>query len=117
MKLLASGFAAAMIFAFTLPADAKDFPYRRNVTLSVGGSTVLKGVRSGDCSDSAPSWSRVSRGLPKSKLGSFSDGGEGTVKSNSCGQRVGARGVRFTAKTKGTERFVIFDDTISVTVK
>src|SRR5690606_20167309 len=60
MKLLACGLAAATIFAFAVPAAAKDFPYKRNVTLSVGGSTVLKGVRSGDCSDNPPSWSKVS---------------------------------------------------------
>lgn len=117
MNLLASGLAAAMILAFALPTEAKDFPYKRNVTLSVGSSTVLKGVRNGDCSDNPPSWSKVSLRLPKSKLGRFSDAGEGTVKSNSCGQRVGARGVRFTARTKGTERFIVFDDEISVTVK
>lgn len=112
-----AGLVAMVGVAFALPAAAKDFPYNRNVTLSVGKSIILKGVRSSDCSDDVRSWSSVAKRLPKSKLGTFSDGGEGTVKSNSCGKVVGARGVRFTAKTKGTEQFVVFDDAIKVTVQ
>lgn len=117
MRLLISSLVFFAVAAFALPATAKDFPYRRNVTLSVGESIVLKGVRSGDCSDEVPSWNSIAKRLPKPRLGTLSDGGPGTVQSNSCGKRVAGRGVLFTAKAKGTERFVIYDDTINVTVK
>jgi len=115
------GFAtisAAVSAIMTVSAAAAEFPYRRNVTLSVGQSVVLKGVRGADCSKTAaPSWGKIKGRLPKATLGTFSDGGAGTTKSNSCGGVVAARGVKFTAKTKGKEKFVVYDDAISVTVK
>ena len=115
-RLICIAVATTLISA--VPAMAGDFPYRRNVTLSVGQTIVLKGVRSGECSTSnAPSWGRVKGKLPASKLGTFSDGGAGTVQSDSCGKRVAARGVKFTAKRAGSEKFVVYDDAISVTVK
>lgn len=118
MRLLSLSIAAALIASFTVPAIARDFPYKRNVSLSVGQSVVLKGVRSGSCSTTkAPSWGDVSGKLPKPKLGTLSDGGAGMVNSTSCNGRTAARGVKFTAKKTGSERFVVFDDTISVTVK
>lgn len=110
--------AAVMAAVLAAPAAAADFPYRRNVTLTVGQAVVLKGVRGGDCSPTdAPSWGKIKGKLPKAKLGTFSDGGAGTVQSNSCGKRVAARGVKFTAKAKGSEQFVVYDDEIKVTVK
>lgn len=102
---------------FSNAALAADFKYRRSVTLSVGQSAILKGMRNPDCEDSAPKWSWVRGNLPKSKLGAFSDGGRGTVKSKNCGGRVGARGVKFTAKKPGNERFIIRGDAVRVTVK
>ena len=110
-----TGFAT---LALAVPASAGDFQYRRDVTLSVGQSIVLKGVRSGECSTTEPpAWNNVKGKLPASTLGTFSDGGAGTVQSNSCGKRVAARGVKFKASRKGEERFVVFDDAIRVTVK
>ena len=106
-----------MLIVSTLPSIAVEFSYRRNVTLSVGKSVILKGVRGVDCSDRAPTWSHIAGGLPKSQTGTFSDGGAGTVLSNSCGKSVGARGVKFTAKSKGTENFTVYEDTINVTVE
>ncbi|AXS41130.1 hypothetical protein D1F64_15270 [Breoghania sp. L-A4] len=88
------------------------------MTLKVGESIVLKGVRNADCDNTVPSWDHVRRGLPRSKLGVFSDGGAGTVQSKSCGnKRVGARGVRFKARKTGTEQLSIFSDGVRVTVK
>lgn len=115
MRILAT---ATIVAALTLPALAQTIPYKRNVTLKVGESVVLKGVRSADCSKTqAQSWDHVASGLPRSKLGTFSNGGTGKVNSNSCGGRVAARGVRFTARKTGSERLVVFDDAISITVR
>lgn len=107
-------FAASILLA--TPVQATDFKYHRTVTLKVGQSIVLKGVRSHDCSDRAPSWDRIKRGLPRSKLGNFSNGGKGYTVSNSCGGRVAARGVKYTAKKSGKERLVIYDDSVRITV-
>jgi hypothetical protein len=105
--------------AFALTAvetHAKDFKYKRSVTLKIGQSVVLKGVRRG-CGKSAPTWAGIKGRLPRSKLGSFSDGGTGTYSSVRCGRKVGARGVKFTAKKAGKEKLVIFLDPFRITVK
>lgn len=96
-------------------AAAQNIPYKASVTIAVGKSMVLKGVR-GPCGGPAPSWDQVGAKLPKTTLGRFSDGGVGTVVSRSCNGTTAARGVRFTATAKGAESFVIFDDPISITV-
>lgn len=100
-----------------IAAEARDIRYKKTVTLRVGQTTTLKGVRSHNCGDRAPSWSEVRGGLPRSRTGSFSNGGAGTVKSRSCGGRVGARGVRFTAKRPGRERLRIYNDYVRITVR
>lgn len=98
-------------------ANAQNIPYKKSVTLKVGQSVVLKGVRSRDCGDVAEPWTPIKARLPKSKLGSFSNGGEGTVKSRSCKKRVAARGILFTAEKVGKERLLIFSDPVRITVK
>ena len=98
-------------------SSAADFKYKRSVTLKIGQSVILKGVRSRDCGDKAEEWGPIKNRLPKSKLGKFSDGGAGTVSSNSCGGKVGGRGIRFTADKVGKERLVIFSDAVRITVK
>lgn len=117
--MLRAVFAASLSFAvlFSTGVLAADFKYLKSVTLKVGQSVILKGIRHPDCEDSAPSWSRVRGHLPNSKLGTFSNGGAGTTKSRSCGGRVGARGIKFTAKKVGNERFIVADDPIRITVK
>lgn len=110
--------ATAMICSFMIvDASAKEFKYRKKTSLRIGQSIVLKGVRSGSCGDKAPTWAQVRGRLPRSKTGSFSNGGTGTVNSSSCGGKVGARGIRFTAKKRGKERLRIFKDYIRITVK
>lgn len=104
-------------FAFIRAGDAKDFKYHKKATLKVGDSIVLKGVRSRNCGDEAPSWADVKRRLPKTEHGTFSNGGSGFTLSRSCGGRVGARGVKYTAKSSGKERLNIYDDWVRITVK
>lgn len=109
-----------MIVPFALsvpPAQAVDFKYRSEVSLNVGQSVILKGVRNADCEDKAPDWGHINGRLPKSKLGQFADGGAGSVLSRSCGGKVGARGVKFIAGKPGTETLIIFKDQVSITVK
>lgn len=102
---------------FWSPTSASDFKYRKKVTLKIGQSTILKGVRSPGCIDAVPSWQNLKRELPNSNLGTFSDGGSGVVKSNYCKKTVGARGIRFTAQRAGKERLRIFADPVRIIVK
>lgn len=111
--------AIAVSFSLTLFASAslaQTIPYKRNVTLNVGESIILKGVRGNDC-ETAPSWGHISDRMPRSKLGRLSNGGTGFVNSNACGKRVPGRAVKFTAQRSGSEQIVVFNDPISITVK
>ncbi len=96
---------------------AQGFPFNRNVTLSIGDSIILKGVRSACDGTRAPAWAQVKSRLPKSKTGKFSNGGAGTVISDSCGKELPARGVKFKATKSGSESFTIFKDRFRITVQ
>lgn len=86
--------------------------------MKVGQSIILKGVRNRDCLPNAvPAWNRISGDMPRSKLGTLSNGGGGTTASDSCGKVVGARGVKFTARQKGSETLRILGDTFRITVE
>ena len=108
--------AVAMSFLAT-GANAGSIKYQKSVTLNVGQSTTLKGVRNRNCGRRTPSWSSVSAKLPSISLGRFFNGGAGTTYSRSCGGDVPARAVGFKATKPGTQRVRIFGDTISITVK
>lgn len=94
---------------------AGDIPYQRSVSLSVGQSTILKGVRTECDGNRAPSFASLR--LPKPKTGRLSNGGTGTVESGSCGKTVPARAIKFTATKKGSESITIYKDRIKITVK
>ena len=115
-RILAASATAIALVLFAASASAQTIPYKRNVTLNVGESIVLKGVRGNDC-ETAPSWGHIAGGMPRSRLGRLSNGGKGFVNSNACGKRVPARAVKFTAQRKGSERIVVYEDSISITVK
>ena len=107
-----------LIWALSSPAVAQTISYSPNVTLKVGQTTVIHGIRGGSgCSDPAPDWATASATLPASTLGTFSDGGVGTRGSRSCGAVVPARAVRFKATKKGSEALNIQGDAITVTVQ
>lgn len=97
-------------------ALAAEIPYNAKPSIKVGQTIVLKGVRS-DCGAAARSFKQIAGYLPSSKLGTFSDGGVGTVQSRSCGGPTPARAVRFTATAKGRESFTIAGDDFTITVK
>lgn len=117
-----SSLAAAAVLASAAlfvagAAKAEQFGYKRDVSMKVGQTVVLKGVRA-DCAAKAPlTWAKIRGNLPKSKLGTFSDGGVGTTRSNACKGVVPARGVRFTATTAGREAFNVYNDPIVLSVR
>ena len=115
-----AAFAGTLLLASLLShtaALAEDFGFREAVELAVGDSVILKGVRNRECGAEAPSWERISGGLPSSDLGKLSDGGAGYTESDRCGGRVPARGIRFTATRSGTETLEVYKDEIRITVK
>jgi len=100
-----------------LPGQAQEIHYKPEVSLKVGQSVIVKGVRGNDCGNKAPSWNHIKSKLPRSKTGKFSNGGTGTVESNKCGKSVGARAVKFKAMSAGGETLKIYGDTVKFTVQ
>lgn len=87
------------------------------VELSVGKSVIIHGARSSACGAAPPAWADLKASLPSSSLGTFSDGGIGTRLSKQCNGPTPARAIKFTAKTKGSEKVYLQGDRITITVK
>jgi len=83
----------------------------------VGQSFVVNGVRGSTCGGKPPSFAQIKPNLPRSRKGTFSDGGVGWKFSYSCQQWVRVRAVVFNAKAKGEETFEIYGDETTVTVR
>jgi hypothetical protein len=109
--LVAPAVAAGLM---TSSAFAQNIPFSPNVSVRVGQSVVLKGVRS-ECGQPAMAFKQLNR-IPKSSLGRLSDGGVGTTQSRACGGSTPARAIRFTAQKAGSEQLTIYDDVINITV-
>lgn len=111
--------AAVSIAMLVLPTSslAKDMPYRSSVNVKVGQSVLVMGIRHKDCGAPARAFSHYKPQLPKSSLGTFSDGGVGTTRSSRCKGVVPARGVIFTARKPGKERLRIMGEPVAITVK
>lgn len=108
---------AALLIGAPSLAVADEIRWERNVALGVGESMVIAPARA-NCDDrEIPRWSRVERKLPQSKLGAFSDGGEGETDSRRCGGMVPARAIVFTAEKTGQESLEIYGETISIIVR
>jgi len=103
----------------TLPIDMKNkqISYRQIADLNVGDSIVLHGARSMVCSQQPPEWPEVLKFLPVLSTGVWSDGGVGFRVSRSCGGATPARAVVFTATRSGMDKFMLYEDPITVTVK
>ena len=78
-------------------------PGTETLRLAVGETDHLDAFRGRSCSDPAPSWQQVQRWLPESSIVTYSDGGESTRDSISCGQVVPTRAVNATGVRPGTE--------------
>ena len=90
--------------------------WQQNATVSVGDTTILKGVRHKNCR-SVPTWDQIKDRLPRTRLGEFFDAGVGKTFSKRCGRReVPARAVGFRAFTTGKETYIIFKDRVAVSV-
>lgn len=87
------------------------------VEVSVGKSVIIHGARSNACGAPPPAWADIKAMLPSSSLGTFSDGGVGTRLSKKCNGPTPARAIKFTAKTKGSEKIYLQGDRITITVK
>ena len=90
--------------------------WRELSELKVGDSVVIHAKR-GRCGEQPPSWEQVFEYLPESLTGIWSDGGVGYRVSRSCGGATPARAVVFTATRPGEERFMLYEDPITIRVE
>ncbi|HEV7247590.1 MAG TPA: hypothetical protein VGN93_11445 [Shinella sp.] len=95
--------------------DAPLVTYLPEVRLVVGQSRIIHGER-GDCGRLPREWRDVWGNLPSSRIGEFSDAGVVRRYSMFCKGVTPARGIRFTAKTPGTEEMYVTGDYMKITV-
>ncbi|MEQ9328193.1 MAG: hypothetical protein RJQ21_12965 [Rhodospirillales bacterium] len=102
----------------TLPVDmtGQQIYYREQASLKVGESIVVHGKRGHSCAVQPPEWPDVIKFLPELSTGVWSDGGVGFRVSRSCGGATPARAVVFTATRPGMDKFMLYDDPITITV-
>jgi hypothetical protein len=117
MRAVLSLSSMMLIGMMAVPAAAQNIPTNLNVSLRVGQSTIIHGVRGRACGSPAPSWAETMATLPGSQIGAFSDGGIGTRTSRVCGGTVPARAIRFKATRKGSEVVTVQGDPVSITVR
>lgn len=98
-------------------ASAEQIPYNPRITMKVGQTVTLKGVRTHCDGRRAPGYFFIKGRFPKVAIGEFKDGGSGTVDSRSCKKEVPARAVLFKATEKGRAKFELYKDRFDITVK
>lgn len=89
--------------------------WRELSEVKIGESVVIHAKR-GRCGEQPPSWEQVFEYLPELSTGIWSDGGVGYRVSRSCGGATPARAVVFTATRPGEERFMLYEDPITIRV-
>ncbi len=111
---------AAVLFVVlpivTPSVNAQEIPYQKNVSLQIGESAIIYGVR-GNCGQPAPSWEEIAKQLPTVSTGKFSDGGVGTRWSRGCGGPTPARAIQYTATASGNEQLMLFRDPVNIEAK
>lgn len=90
--------------------------WRELSEVKIGESVVIHAKR-GRCGEQPPSWEEVFEYLPELATGVWSDGGIGYRVSRSCGGATPARAVVFTATRSGEERFMLYEDPITIRVE
>ena len=114
--------SAAIIFltstSLTFADNSNKVPYRDKVTVKVGQSVVVHGLR-GKCG-ALPTKSDVSK-MQKQygnvQVGKIVAGKQGVRNSKSCGGATPVIEAVFVAQSKGRVAFELFGDPISITVK
>jgi hypothetical protein len=91
--------------------------WREESEVAVGESVVIHGKRGNRCAAEPPPWEDVLAYLPQLTNGVWSDGGVGFRISRSCGGATPARAVVFTATRPGVEKFMLYEDPITITVR
>lgn len=89
--------------------------WRELAELSVGDSIVIHAKR-GRCGQQPPGWEETFAQLPALTTGIWSDGGVGYRVSRGCGGATPARAVVFTATRPGEDRFMLYEDPITIRV-
>jgi hypothetical protein len=121
-------FASALVLSGCVPESgtsasaagpAQMIPFRENVTVQVGQSVVVHGLR-GECG-ALPTPARVAEATAslnaQTSLGAFSFGAEGVRRSAACNGPTPARQTIFTATAVGQETIRVHGDTVRITVR
>jgi hypothetical protein len=116
MKLLLIG-SALCLLSYGSFAFAEQLPSREGETLwvSVGQTAPVYGWRGSKC-DEAPTFNAIRTRLPKTDLGTYSDGGTGTRPSVACSDGASVRVINFTGKKTGSNTLKFSGDFFVVTV-
>jgi len=100
-------------------AASQRINYRERVTLDVGESAVVHGLR-GECG-SLPTAQRVAQATAdlnaQTNLGTFSFGAEGVRRSGSCNGNTPAFQTIFTATNPGRQTVRVHGDSVQITVR
>jgi len=121
MQKISLVIAAAAVFLSATAAFADNsnkVPYRKNVSVKVGQSIVIHGLR-GECG-MLPKESAVTameKRYRDIKVGKITAGKKGVRNSASCGGRTPVVEAIFTAQQKGRVKIDLFGDIISIRVK
>ncbi|MCC0020216.1 MAG: hypothetical protein H6888_03975 [Nitratireductor sp.] len=107
----------ALSLAIASPALAEMIPYNPRISMKVGQTVVLKGIRSACDGNRAPNFHALSSRFPRIVLGKFKDGGTGTMESRNCGKEVPARKILFTATKKGHAKFNLYQDEFDISIR
>jgi hypothetical protein len=89
--------------------------WRELAEVTVGESVVIHAKR-GRCGQQPPSWEDTFAQLPALTTGIWSDGGVGYRVSRACGGATPARAVVFTATRPGEDRFMLYEDPVTIRV-
>jgi hypothetical protein len=89
---------------------------KSSIVINVGQSAAIWLVR-GDCGDPAPSYSAATRGLPKSSIGKYADGGTSSRNSDRCKGSVKVRVISFTGTKAGKQTLTVEGQRVRVEVK
>lgn len=86
-----------------------------HVRLPLDSSRIIHGS-SGGCEGPLPTWQEINDTLPKTSLGTFTDGGLARKVVRRCGRELPVRAVLFTGLRTGIEEVVVLEDFIKIEV-
>jgi hypothetical protein len=119
LRLAAAASFCLFAFAGATPLQAQSLPAPgATITLKIGQSVPLYGMRTKDCAAESPAYDRAITAMPAAKFVSYSDGGTGKRKSKACADKdIGIRIIKITGSSAGSETLTVGTDKFNIVVK